>query len=136
MSTVATNIRSELSKGNITVEVVSLVNFYKPLRGKLNKQRSRAGSLMEEEKKDEVLKEINYINENTDFDDPKQINFDLLIVSAIIFILNFEIINYCFYRVYRDVSSNWESASPSTSPSMTSSTRSDYSLNIKLRPVM
>ena len=85
MSTVATNIRSELSKGNITVEVVSLVNFYKPLRGKLNKQRSRAGSLMEEEKKDEVLKEINYINENTDFDDPKQIDFDLLIVSAIIF---------------------------------------------------
>ena len=135
MSTVATNIRSELSKGNITVEVVSLVNFYKPLRGKLNKQRSRAGSLMEEEKKDEVLKEINYINENTDFDDPKQIDFDLLIVSAIIS-FNFAKINYCFYRVYRDVSSNWESASPSTSPSMTSSTRSDCSLNIKLRPVM
>ena len=56
MSTVAVNIRSELSKANISVEVVSLVNFYKPLRGKLNKQRSRAGSLMEEEKKDEVLR--------------------------------------------------------------------------------
>ena len=135
MSTVAVNIRNELSKANITVEVVSLVNFYKPLRGKLNKQRSRAGSLMEEEKKDEVLKEINYINENTDFDDPKQIDYDLLIVSAINFSFDLAF-NAPFYRVYRGVWNNCKSASPSTFPSMTSSTRSDFSLNIKLRLVM
>ena len=37
---------------------------------------------MEEENKEEVLREIQVINENTDFDDPKQIDFELLIVSG------------------------------------------------------
>ena len=54
-------------------------NFYRPIRGNLRKQRSRAGSLVEEENKEEVLREIQVINEITDFDDPKQIDFELLI---------------------------------------------------------
>jgi len=62
--------------------VVSLANFYRPIRGNLRKNRSRAGSLVEEENKEEVLKEIQEINETVDFDDPKQIDFELLIVSA------------------------------------------------------
>lgn len=82
MSTVAKNIRNELSKSNISTAVVSLVNFYRPIRGNLRERRSRAGSLVEEEKKEEVLREINAINEATDFDDPKQIDFELLIVSS------------------------------------------------------
>ena len=36
---------------------------------------------MEEENKEEVLREIQEINALTDFDDPKLIDFDLLIVS-------------------------------------------------------
>ena len=83
MSTVAVNIRDELAKSNISVAVVSLLNFYRPLRGNLRKNRSRAGSLVEEENKEAVLKEIEAINEAVDFDDPKQIDFDLLIVSSI-----------------------------------------------------
>ena len=82
MSTVAKNIKSELTKSNISTAIVSLVNFYHPLRGNLRKSRSRAGSLVEEENKQEVLGEIHAINEAVDFDDPKQIDFDLLIVSS------------------------------------------------------
>ena len=82
MSTVASNIKTELQKSNISTAVVSLVNFYRPIRGNLRKQRSRAGSLVEEENKEEVLKEIQEINETVDFDDPKQIDFELLIVST------------------------------------------------------
>ena len=48
----------------------------------MRKARSRAGSLVEEENKEEVLREIQVINETVDFDDPKQIDFDLLIVSV------------------------------------------------------
>jgi len=79
MSTVAKNIRTELQKTNISAAVISLANFYQPLRGNLRKSRSRAGSLVEEENKQEVLREIQAINETVDFDDPKQIDFDLLI---------------------------------------------------------
>ena len=81
MSTVATNIRQDLQKSGISTTIVSLVNFYYPLRGNLRKSRSRAGSLVEEENKQEVMGEIQAINEAVDFDDPKQIDFDLLIVS-------------------------------------------------------
>ncbi len=82
MSTVASNIKNELQKSNIATAVVNLANFYRPIRGNLRKNRSRAGSLVEEENKEEVLKEIQEINENVDFDDPKQIDFELLIVST------------------------------------------------------
>ena len=82
MSTVAKNIKSELDKSQITSTIINLIDFYKPIRGKINKQRSRAGSLVEEENKEEVLKQIEEINEQTDFDDPAQIDFDLLIVSG------------------------------------------------------
>ena len=34
---------------------------------------------MEEETKEQVMKEIEDINTTTDFDDPKQIDYDLLI---------------------------------------------------------
>ena len=82
MSTVAHNIQTELQKSNISVSVVNLSNFYRPIRGNLRKNRSRAGSLVDEENKEEVLREIQVINETTDFDDPKQIDFELLIVSG------------------------------------------------------
>lgn len=81
MSTVAKNIHDELTKAKINCASISLVNFYQPMRGNLRKQRSRAGSLVEEENKEEVLKEIEEINATTDFDDPKLIDFGLLIVS-------------------------------------------------------
>jgi len=55
MSTVAESIKRELDKAAITSSIVNLIDFYKPIRGKINKQRSRAGSLVEEEKKEEVL---------------------------------------------------------------------------------
>ena len=79
MSTVAKNIHDELTKANISCASISLVNFYQPIRGNVHKKRSRAGSLVEEENKQEVLKEIEEINATTDFDDPKLIDFDLLI---------------------------------------------------------
>lgn len=79
MSTVANNIQTELQKSNISVSVVHLSNFYRPIRGNVRKNRSRAGSLVDEENKEEVLREIQIINETTDFDDPKQIDFELLI---------------------------------------------------------
>ena len=82
MSTVSKSIADELVRSGITCSIVNLVNFYRPIRGNLRKQRSRAGSLVEEENKEEVLREIEVINENTDFDDPKQIDFELLIVST------------------------------------------------------
>ena len=62
--------------------MVHLSNFYRPIRGNVRKNRSRAGSLVDEENKEEVLREIQIINETTDFDDPKQIDFELLIVSS------------------------------------------------------
>ena len=87
MSTVARNIRNELTKSNISTAIVSLANFYRPIRGNVRKNRSRAGSLVEEENKEEVLAEIRAIDETTDFDDPKQIDFELLIVSVPSFLL-------------------------------------------------
>lgn len=37
-----------------------------------------------EEKKEEIQREVEIINEQVDFDDPKQIDFDLLVVSNLI----------------------------------------------------
>ena len=37
-----------------------------------------------EEKKEEIQREVEIINEQVDFDDPKQIYFDLLVVSNFI----------------------------------------------------
>ena len=37
-----------------------------------------------EEKKEEIQREVEIINEQVDFDDPKQIDFDLLVVSNFI----------------------------------------------------
>lgn len=82
MSVVAKSIHDDLVKSGISTSIVNVNNFYRPIRGNLRKQRSRAGSLVEEENKEEVLREIQVINETTDFDDPKQIDFELLIVSG------------------------------------------------------
>ena len=81
MSTVAKNIKAELDRSGISSERFTLLDFYKPIRGELKQSRSRAGSLCEEENKEIVKKEIDQINERVDFDDPKQIDFELLIVS-------------------------------------------------------
>ena len=79
MSTVAKSIQNDLKADGLSVNILSLLDFYKPLRGDIKKSRSRAGSLMEEETKEQVMKEIEDINTTTDFDDPKQIDYDLLI---------------------------------------------------------
>jgi len=79
MSVVAKSIHDDLVKSGISTSIVNVNNFYRPIRGNLRKNRSRAGSLVEEENKEEVLREIQVINETTDFDDPKQIDFELLI---------------------------------------------------------
>ena len=81
MSTVARQIRDELVRSGISTQIVRLFDFYQPLRGNIQKPRSRAGSLVEEENKEEVKREISVINETIDFDDPKQIDFELIIVS-------------------------------------------------------
>jgi uridine kinase len=52
----------------------------------MRRGRSRAGSLLlegDEEQKDAVIQEIKLINQDVDFDDPKQIDFDLLIKGII-----------------------------------------------------
>lgn len=79
MSTVARQIRDELVRSGISTQIVRLFDFYQPLRGNISKPRSRAGSLVEEENKEEVMREITAINEAIDFDDPKQIDFELII---------------------------------------------------------
>lgn len=79
MSSVAKNIKEDLERAGISSTIINQIDFYKPLRGKVNKQRSRAGSLVEEENKEEILKEIEEINQQVDFDDPSQIDFELLI---------------------------------------------------------
>ena len=56
MSTVAKNIGRELKMIGITHEIISLKDFYIPIRGNLRRNRSRAGSLQEEENQQEVLK--------------------------------------------------------------------------------
>ena len=84
MSTVAKSIKDELyNKSGIQTEILNLIDFYLPLRGNMRREgRSRAGSLVineNEENKEEIIKEINTINQATDFDDPKMIDFDLLV---------------------------------------------------------
>ena len=84
MSTVAMNIKQDLNRDGISVEIFTLLDFYKPERGELKKSRSRAGSMYEEETKEQVMKEISDINERVDFDDPKQVDYDLLVVSILL----------------------------------------------------
>ena len=50
-----------------------------PIRGNLRRNRNRAGSMNLEENKEEIEQELEQINELVDFDDPKQIDFDLLV---------------------------------------------------------
>lgn len=86
MSTVAYTIKDALAKkSGISCAVLNLVDFYIPLLGDL-RRKSRSNSLIEEESTEQVEKRIKQINQETDFDDPKQIDFDLLIVS---FLSNF-----------------------------------------------
>lgn len=84
MSTVAQNMKKLLfEQGGIFAEIIHLKDFYVPIRGNLRRKRSRAGSLMpeevDEESKTQIYKEIQTIDIATDFDDPRQIDFDLLI---------------------------------------------------------
>ena len=44
-------------------------------------RRNRTRSTNQEENKEEIQREVEIINEHVDFDDPKQIDFDLLVVS-------------------------------------------------------
>jgi len=83
MSTVARKIQEELkSKSGISSAILNLSDFYVPIRGNMRrKHRSRTGSINMEENKQEIEQEIEIINEQVDFDDPKQIDYDLLVVS-------------------------------------------------------
>lgn len=62
----------------ITCSVLNLLDFYKPIRGNMRRSRSRAGSY-EDLDEAKVIEEVKEINENVDFDDPKMIDFELLI---------------------------------------------------------
>lgn len=83
MSTVAKQIQRDLLEKNKTKsEIINLSDFYNPIRGNLRRGRSRAGSSIvpqDQEQSSEIIKEIKTIEYYTDFDDPKQIDFELLI---------------------------------------------------------
>jgi hypothetical protein len=86
MSTVAKSMKKELyDKAGIPSEIINLIDFYLPIRGNMRRNRSRAGSLKpnedgnENESSNKILKEIQTIDTETDFDDPKQVDYDLLI---------------------------------------------------------
>lgn len=84
MSTVAHKIQDELAaKAGISSSILNLVDFYHPIRGNLRRNRTRAGSMNIEENKEEIEQELEIINEHVDFDDPKQIDWDLLVVSEL-----------------------------------------------------
>lgn len=93
MSTVARKIQEELkSKSGISSAILNLSDFYVPIRGNMRrKNRSRANSMNVEESKQAIEQEIEIINEQVDFDDPKQIDYELLIVSRLC--LAFELAN-------------------------------------------
>lgn len=81
MSTVAYTIRDNLQNNSgIQSAVIKLADFYIPIRGDM-RRRSRASSLADEDA-EKIDQELKKINQNTDFDDPKQIDFDLLIVRT------------------------------------------------------
>ena len=84
MSTVAQSMKNLLfEQGGIISEIIHLKDFYVPIRGNLRRKRSRAGSLMPDEVNEEsanlIYKEIQIIDIETDFDDPRQLDWDLLI---------------------------------------------------------
>ena len=83
MSTVANSIKEMLKTNyNIQTEIFNQIDFYVPIRGNLRRYRPRAGSLLldgNDEQKEAVYQEIKIINDETDFDDPRQIDFDLLV---------------------------------------------------------
>jgi uridine kinase len=60
-----------------------MINFYIPIRGSMRRQRSRASSLIPDEgdveQSRKIHTEIKDIDLITNFDDPKQIDYDLLI---------------------------------------------------------
>lgn len=84
MSTVAQSIKNELrDKAEIQSEIIHSIDFYVPLRGNMRRQRSRASSLVPDNEdqitKQQIYKEISEIDTVTDFDDPKQMDFDLMV---------------------------------------------------------
>lgn len=83
MSTVARNVQDELKKrAGVESAILNLVDFYVPIRGNMRRNRTKSMEYTEENK-EEVQHEIEIINEQVDFDDPKQIDFDLLVVSEL-----------------------------------------------------
>lgn len=85
MSTVAKSMKIELlNKAKIQVEIINMIDFYVPIRGSLRRNRSRAGSLKGDEKTDsetsaKIHQEIVIIDSEIDFDDPRQVDYDLLV---------------------------------------------------------
>ena len=84
MSTVAKSMKIELlNKANIQVEIIPMIDFYLPIRGSMRRNRSRAGSLMGDENDQEanakIHQEIITIQAETDFDDPRRVDYDLLV---------------------------------------------------------
>ena len=84
MSTVARAMKIELKqKYQIESEIINLIDFYIPLRGSMRRNRSRAGSLKGDENDSnqsaKIHQEIVHIDSETDFDDPRLVDYDLLI---------------------------------------------------------
>jgi len=67
-------------RAGIDSAILNLVDFYVPLRGNMRRNRIKSCSTTNiEEKKEEIQREVEIINEQVDFDDPKQIDFELLV---------------------------------------------------------
>ena len=85
MSTVAQTIKNDLeNKAYVSCTIFSLLDFYNPIRGNRRRQnRSRANSI--DMSNEETIKaELKVINETVNFDDPKNIDWALLIVSKVL----------------------------------------------------
>jgi len=73
MSAVADHMLKQLNdKASIVGDVIHQVNFYKPMRG--NMRRPRAGSQVDLNE-EEVEREVQKLNEDTDWDDPSLVDF-------------------------------------------------------------
>lgn len=77
MSTVADNMQTLLKqKAQIQSDIIHQIDFYKPIRGNMRRRpRTMSNQDLPE---DQLVKELANINEEVDFDDPQQLDFDLL----------------------------------------------------------
>jgi len=82
MSTVAHTIKNELqNKANISCAIMNLLDFYIPYRGNMRRNRLRANSIENLPDDATIIKQNQELREKIDFDDPQNIDWDLLILG-------------------------------------------------------